>query len=183
MARAGKVFISYRREDSADVCARIYDWLTYRLPPENVFKDVDSVPFGVDFMAHVGAVLKECSVLLLVIGPQWLATPDGPSPFVRMEIELALQHKVTIIPLLVHGATMPQPAALPPSVQAIVPLNATTVHALDPYFRPDMERLAPALGIGKPSPARGAATGASPGPDIWCSACSRSSPVSASFSA
>jgi hypothetical protein len=105
---AGKIFVSYRREDSADVCARIYDWLTYRLPPENVYKDVDSIPYGADFMEHVGAYIKQSSVLLLVIGQQWLTPDQGVSHYVRMEIELALQHHIKIIPVLVHEATMPR---------------------------------------------------------------------------
>lgn len=46
MAGSKKIFISYRRDDSSDVSARIYDWWTYRLPPEDVFKDVDAIPFG-----------------------------------------------------------------------------------------------------------------------------------------
>ena len=155
MASAGKVFISYRREDSADVCARIYDWLTYRLPPGYVFKDVDAIPFGTDFMQYVGALIKQCSVVLLVIGTNWLTPGTGLSPYIRMEIELALQYKVKIIPILVHEATMPSAQALPPSVESIVSLNANTVHFLDPYFHTDMERLASELGIGKRAPVRG----------------------------
>jgi hypothetical protein len=152
---ASKIFISYQRDDSADVCARIYDWLTYRLPPENVYKDVESVPFGADFMQHVGAYIKQSSVMLLVIGQKWLTPGQGVSKYVQMEIELASHYRVKIIPVLVHEATMPPAAALPLSIQAIVGLNANSVHALDPYFRTDMERLAPDLGIGKAAPSRG----------------------------
>jgi TIR domain len=155
MAGMSKIFISYRREDSAEVCGRMYDWLTNRLPPENVYKDVDAIPFGADFMQHVGSAMRQSDVMLLVIGLKWLVPGEGVSPYVRMEIELALQYHVKIIPVLVHDATMPAASALPPSIQSIVALNGNTVHALDPYFHIDMERLAPDLGIGKKTPARG----------------------------
>ena len=44
-----KIFISYRREDSADTCGRIYDRLRDRFGKDAVFKDVDSIPLGVSF--------------------------------------------------------------------------------------------------------------------------------------
>jgi len=43
-----KIFISYRREDSADVTGRIYDRLIQKFGQGAVFKDVESMPFGVD---------------------------------------------------------------------------------------------------------------------------------------
>ncbi|MGO8948488.1 MAG: toll/interleukin-1 receptor domain-containing protein [Ktedonobacterales bacterium] len=155
MVRPNKIFISYRRDDSADVCARIYDWLTYRLPPENVFTNVDAVPFGVDFMKHAEAAIKQCNVMLLVIGSKWLTPSGGVSNSVRMEIELALQYNVKIVPVLVHDATMPTRTLLSPSIQPIVSLNANALHALDPYFQSDIERLLPDLGISKRLAIRG----------------------------
>jgi hypothetical protein len=38
---------------------------------ENVFKDVDSIPLGVDFRKHLGDSVGQCDVLLTVIGRQW----------------------------------------------------------------------------------------------------------------
>lgn len=147
MAGAKKIFISYRREDSADVCGRLYDWLTYRLPPEEVFKDIDSIPVGDDFVRVVGGSITQCAVMLLVIGPRWLVGAEGPSPYVRMEIELALRYQVKIIPVLVHGAQMPAAQTLAPSLRALVSLNASAVRLLDPDFGTDMERLARTLGV------------------------------------
>ena len=51
--RKFKVFLSYRRADSPDVTGRIYDRLIAELGREAVFKDVDDIPLGVDFRAHV----------------------------------------------------------------------------------------------------------------------------------
>ena len=43
------IFISYRRTDSEDICGRIYDRLTQEFSKENVFKDTENIPPGVDF--------------------------------------------------------------------------------------------------------------------------------------
>jgi hypothetical protein len=49
------IFVSYRRHDSADVTGRIYDRLVQRFDKAQVFKDVDSIPLGVDFREHLAA--------------------------------------------------------------------------------------------------------------------------------
>jgi hypothetical protein len=75
----GGIFISYRREDSADICGRIYDHLVGRYDKAAVFKDVDSIPYGESFPEYIQTTLKECAVCLAVIGLRWLdsATADG----------------------------------------------------------------------------------------------------------
>ena len=47
-----KILISYRREDSADVTGRIYDRLI-QVFPQSVFRDVDSIPLGVDVRKYL----------------------------------------------------------------------------------------------------------------------------------
>jgi hypothetical protein len=77
------VFISYRREDSADVTGRIYDRLAAEFERPNVFKDVDSMPLGVDFRKHIAQEVSRCGVLLAVIGRDWLecvTVKESPSP-------------------------------------------------------------------------------------------------------
>ena len=44
-----KIFISYRREDSAYIAEAIYDALALHFGEDNVFKDVNSIKAGVDF--------------------------------------------------------------------------------------------------------------------------------------
>lgn len=48
-----KVFVSYRREDSRHIVDRISDRLKSTLGPDSVFKDVDSIPLGVDFRQSI----------------------------------------------------------------------------------------------------------------------------------
>src|SRR5260370_24118317 len=105
-----KVFISYRRADSASICGRIYDRLVAKFGRKNVFKDVDDIPAGVNFGTHIQESLRQCSVALVVIGQRWLATPapdegrrlDDPKDWVRIEVETAFSLGLTLIPLLVE---------------------------------------------------------------------------------
>jgi hypothetical protein len=143
------IFISYRRDDSADICGRIYDHLVARYGKPAVFKDVDDIPYGADFPAYIQAKLAECSVCLAVIGPKWLeaATPDGrrrlddPGDFVRLEIETALRLGLVVVPVLVYGARVAPAEALPATLEKLPHLNAAPVR-LDPDFATDVKRLA-----------------------------------------
>jgi hypothetical protein len=146
-----KIFLSYRRDDSADVMGRIYDYLTPPLGPfesENVFKDVDSIPFGVNFKHYLEQQVTQCKVLLAVIGPQWISIVDedgqrrldNPRDFVRIEIETALQRGIPVVPLLVMGAKMPEESELPETLRDLVYQNGMSVRR-DPDFKGDMGRL------------------------------------------
>src|SRR5262245_3456964 len=104
---AKKVFISYRRGDSADVVGRIDDHLVKVFGRESVFKDVDSISLGTDFRKVISQRVSECDVLLAVIGPMWLAARgpsggrrlDDEADYVRIEIETALRRDIPVIPL------------------------------------------------------------------------------------
>lgn len=143
-----KLFISYRREDSADVTGRIYDRLLARFGREYVFKDVDNIPLGVNFKTHLENAVAECSVLLAIIGRQWLDIVDAngarrldnPSDFVRIEIEAALRLNLPVIPLLVQGAAVPPEDRLPPTMSELAYRNGAPVRP-DPDFHHDMDRL------------------------------------------
>ena len=148
----GKIFISYRRDDSADTVGRMYDRLVLHFGREAIFKDVDSIPFGANFARYIGDVVKQCSVLLAVIGPRsvdesnatGLRRLDDPGDFVRLEIETALRQSIVVIPVLVQGARVPTPDQLPESLRELPLLNATAVRR-DPDFDTDTRRLVTAL--------------------------------------
>jgi hypothetical protein len=141
------IFVSYRRQDSADVTGRIYDRLVRHFDKAQVFKDVDSIPLGVDFREHLGNVVGQCDVLLAVVGDSWLAADstgrrrvDDTKDFVRIEIEAALQRKIPVIPLLVRGASVPSENDLPASLAQLSYRNGIAVRP-DPDFHRDMDRL------------------------------------------
>jgi hypothetical protein len=118
-----------------------------RFAKEQIFKDVDSIPLGVDFREHLGRVVGECDVLLAVVGNDWLAPDssgrrriDDAKDFVRIEIESALERNIPVIPVLVRGASMPGEADLPASLLPLAYRHGIDVRP-DPDFHRDMDRL------------------------------------------
>lgn len=142
----GSVFISYRRAEGSDIAGRIYDRLIQHFGRSSIFKDVDSIPLGVDFRKHLSDSVGKCQVFLAVIGKDWLTGADGhrrleeTTDFVRIEIESALQRNIPVIPVLVQGAFMPGEDKLPPTVRALAYRHAISVRP-DPDFHRDMDRL------------------------------------------
>jgi hypothetical protein len=143
---AGSVFISYRRGDAGDVVGRIYDRLVNEFGKPRVFKDVDSIPLGVDFRKHLSDSVGKCRVFLAIISRGWVQQGDGvrrldqPNDFVRIEMEAALHRNIPVIPVLVQGASLPQEEELPASLRELAYRNATAVRA-DPDFHADITRL------------------------------------------
>jgi formylglycine-generating enzyme required for sulfatase activity len=162
------IFLSYRRCDSIDITGRIYDRLVAHFGADSVFKDVDSIPFGVNYRQHLEREVSHCPVLLAVIGPQWLTTTDeqgrridNPADWVRVEIEAALKRDSLVIPVLVGGAELPQDDELPESLRGLVYRQSALVRH-DPDFHRDLDRLIQRLeevfsrGSGLESPPYGA---------------------------
>jgi ABC-type amino acid transport substrate-binding protein len=123
-AAPGRIFINYRRDDTDFPAGWLYERLASRFGESQVFKDVDSIQLGDDFVEVINEAVGSCDVLLAVIGDQWLSVVDqagrrrldSPDDFVRLEIEAALARDVRVIPILVEGARMPRADELPPSL-------------------------------------------------------------------
>jgi hypothetical protein len=146
-----KVFISYRREETAGHAGRLYDAIGARFGERNVFMDVDLAP-GIDFVEQITEAVGACDALLVVMGPTWATTLDDrgharladPNDFVRLELETALRRPdVRVIPLLVAGARMPDPDDLPESVRTLARRNALGLSDL--RWRDDVRRLVSTL--------------------------------------
>jgi hypothetical protein len=143
-----KIFISYRRSDTPSVSGRIYDRLATRFGKENIFKDVDDIPAGVRFADYIQNSLRQCRVELVIIGQRWLnaktddGTPrlDDPRDWVRLEIETGFALGLTVIPVLVEGASLPTMASLPESLRDLREIQVLEIHN-DPDFGRDMDRL------------------------------------------
>jgi len=120
-----KIFISYRRDDSAYAASMIYDKLGSHFGRDCIFMDVDTIPPGVDFREHIGAWIDRCDVVLALIGDDWVSACyrtgprkgqrrlDDPGDFVRTEIQAALSRGIPVVPVLVGSATMPSQEELP----------------------------------------------------------------------
>lgn len=145
-----RIFISYRRKDSAYITGRICDRLEARFGRGSLYRDVDSIPMGVDFRAHLDEALAGSRVLLAIIGDEWLKTRDGrqrlheDNDYVRFELETALERKIPVVPVLIENATVPDASDLPASLQSLVYYHAAQVRQ-DPDFDPDVEKLVQGL--------------------------------------
>lgn len=147
-----RIFISYRRDDSADIAGRIYDRLVQHFQMEHVFKDVDSIPLGVDFLHHLEEAVAKCNFFLLIIGPEWIHGGKADTKnllrnstdFVRIEAESALKQGIPVIPLFVRKAIMPLAEDLPESLKPLVYRNGISIRP-DPDFHNDLDRLIKAI--------------------------------------
>lgn len=72
----GRIFISYRREESAYPAGWLFDRLAHHFDGGQVFKDVDSIQPGDDFVEVIATAVGSCDVLLALIGAQWLTITD-----------------------------------------------------------------------------------------------------------
>jgi hypothetical protein len=146
-----KLAISYRRSDSSAITGRIFDRLSAHYGREQVFMDIDNIPFGIDFRSHIQSVLQKADMLIVVIGPHWLGVDAAGTARmaqeadpVRAEVEMALARGLPLLPVLVDGARMPEAAALPASFKEFAYLNAAEV-ATGRDFHPHVDRLIAAI--------------------------------------
>ncbi|SEQ05547.1 toll/interleukin-1 receptor domain-containing protein [Arthrobacter sp. OV608] len=124
----GRIFISYRREETAYPAGWLYDRLADRYGGGQVFKDVDSIQLGDDFVESITRAVGSCDVVLVLIGDEWLTIADehgrrrldDPDDFVRLEVQAALTRNVRVIPILVDTARMPRADELPESLVRLV---------------------------------------------------------------
>jgi hypothetical protein len=143
-----KIFISYRRDDSAGYAGRLFDYLSAHFGAQNVFMDIDTIEPGEDFRKVVSKAVGSCDVVLVMIGKQWLGMADtqgrrrldDPRDFVRMEIGAALiNQRVRVIPVLVRGAGMPGEHELPEGLKELTWRNA--IELSDSRFQHDAKKL------------------------------------------
>ena len=120
-----RVFVCYRREDSAASAGRVFDRLIARFGRGNVFMDVDTIRPGQDFAARIEGFVAGCDSLVAIVGRDWLRSDgagtrriDDPEDYVRLEIHAALTRDTQVIPVLVAGAPMPTAEELPPEIAA-----------------------------------------------------------------
>jgi DNA-binding CsgD family transcriptional regulator/tetratricopeptide (TPR) repeat protein len=169
------VFVSYRRTDAPGHAGRLYDRLVERFGEARVFKDLDSMEPGADFVEVVEDTIDRCDALVAVIGRHWLPAKQGgerglndPQDWMRVELVQALKRGIRVIPVLVQGAAMPSPADLPDDLKALTRRHAVEIseaawtaqvnRLIDSLERPlarapDRERREPS-----PEPSRGPMT-------------------------
>jgi formylglycine-generating enzyme required for sulfatase activity len=143
----GRIFISYRRADSAGYAGRIYDRLSAHFGEDAIFMDVTKIEAGVDFVAVLQNAVQSCDVLVALIGRRWLNIKDetgerrldNPEDFVRVEVAAALDRDIRVIPVYVDDAPMLRSTELPNNLKPLARRNALQVN--HPSFNEDTYRL------------------------------------------
>ena len=120
------IVISYRRSDTAAIVGRVADRLRAQFGADQVFLDVDTIPLGANYRAHVEQRIRECDILLVFIGERWIDAncEDPVGVEVQLEIATAIKHDRCIIPVVVGTASMPQSDELPPEIRELARRNA-----------------------------------------------------------
>jgi TIR domain len=144
---SGRIFLSYRREDTRHLVGRVGDRLMDHFGEQRVFLDVDTIEPGVDFAEAIAAAVGSCQVLLALIGDRWLDSTDrkgrrkldDANDLVRLEIQAALERNIRVIPVLVDGVAMPTAEELPASLAGLARRHAFELSYS--RFRDDARRL------------------------------------------
>jgi hypothetical protein len=119
------VFISYRRRDTGDCMPGLYFALKQRFSRDEIFVDQRNIRPGADFPAVLSQAAADSSALLASIGPLWMDVPaDAEVDYVVLEIADALEAGALVVPVLFHGAAMPDHRELPQRLAALATRNA-----------------------------------------------------------
>lgn len=146
------VFLSYRRADTAGHAGRIGDGLARRFGRAVIFRDIDAIAAGTDFVRALERAIADACACLVLIGDTWLDCVDADGnrrldardDTVRREIELALGRPgLMVVPVLVEGARMPEADSLPTSIRQLARLQA--VELTESRWEYDMDHLAKVL--------------------------------------
>jgi len=121
------VFISYRQDDAKPWALLLRQDLVQAFGEECVFLDKDTLHAG-NWREQIDEALDSSGVALVVIGRRWLTSADdrgqrrldAPGDVHRQEIASALSRKdVTVIPVVVDGASVPSAESLPPDIRTL----------------------------------------------------------------
>jgi hypothetical protein len=151
MTAPHRIFLSYRRGDTAGHVGRLYDELVRYFGKARVFMDIDGIAPGEDFVNVLDARLRDAAVVLVVIGPRWAGVDaegrrrlDNPNDFVRLEVTAALRRAdVALVPVLCDGAEMPAEGSLPEPLTPLARRNAMVVSDL--RWQHDVRQLVAAI--------------------------------------
>jgi hypothetical protein len=146
-----QIFISYRRDDAAGYARAVHEELVRSFGAERVFIDVDDINAGQAFSEVIQRSVGDSAVLLALIGKRWRGERDGAAPrlfeaddFVRQEVAAGLAKGLRVVPVLLDGVAMPDPAQLPRDLAALAGRNALELD--NTRFAADMAHLVREVG-------------------------------------
>lgn len=120
------VFICYRRADSSAASRWLAQTIERTFGRESVFIDTEAIRMGDDWHEAIDRALASSTLLIPVIGPNWLSVTDqknrpriaNRNDWVRNEIRHALRSKTRILPILLDRTPMPSRGDLRPAAIA-----------------------------------------------------------------
>ncbi|MCF6467865.1 TIR domain-containing protein [Nonomuraea sp. MG754425] len=142
------IFINFRSDDTAAAAALLDSELSRRFGSAQIFLAKRSIKPGRKFSEALLGAVRNCSVLLALIGPNWLAGTttkgqrliDDESDWVRREIIEALTNEVHIVPVVIGRRTPSlRTRDLPDALTALAALQNRRIDLDDPT--PGLTRL------------------------------------------
>lgn len=122
------IFINYRvgaNHADADV---LYDELSRRFGDGSVFLASRSIRPGDQFDHVIDDALRQCDVLLAIVGPGWAVTNQYPRPdWVHFEINSMLRQNKKIIPIVIEDAKMPDYEDLPRDIKDFANIHSLSL--------------------------------------------------------
>lgn len=124
----GLAFLNYRREDTGAAAQAIYAQMKVHFGSGQLFMDLNSIPAGAEWPAHLREHAERATGMLVLVGENWLRASDQwgrrridlPGDWVANEIRTAMDRGIQIIPVLIGESTLDIPTdALPPAIANI----------------------------------------------------------------
>jgi hypothetical protein len=139
-----EIFISYRREDASGHANSIYAHLAKRVGASEIFLDTGRMEAGSRWLEETKVQIESCEICLVIIGRHWnTARLKNRDDVVRLELEMALNRKQGIIPVLVDGADLPVARDLPTSLKELPSWQAVWLnHRSYEGYQHDLDTLA-----------------------------------------
>ena len=145
------IFVSYRRDDSRHAAGRLAGDLAGHFGRDSIFRDIEGIEPGVEFPVALEKALANCVVMVVLIGPQWLAIKNAkgqrrleqPGDWIRLEIATALERGVRVVPVMVEDTPLPEAEALPADLRPL--LQRQTLQLSDLRWDADLARLVQTL--------------------------------------
>lgn len=141
-----KIFFNYRRADNPDFVERIRDWFAWKYGRDSVFMDFDTIPPFTAFADFIREKVRECDLLVAIIGPEWskllserMAMTDEED-YVQTEIRLALEEGKPIAPICIKKAIVPRVRDLPPQLRPMMDYHVAHLDA-GKHFLDNIERI------------------------------------------
>ena len=142
---AQRVFLSYRRGDSASYAIALKIVLEQKLPDVSVFVDTASVDPAERWPDRLTTALDHSSAVVALIGPNWRFGADGtdrfadPKDWVLRELAYALEHKM-VVPVFFDTTATTAYQDLPPSLTGMLDIQGLELSRA--HWSQNVDRLA-----------------------------------------